>query len=93
MMLQRPPNRDRTREFAAVADRVRKTMGASASADDRTSTVGAEGAKTAAGGRERERFRQGALDRLFERERATKDDAATTRADERFEDARLTTNA
>jgi len=45
------------------------------------------------GGRERERFRQGALDRLFERERATKDDAATTRADERFEDARLTTNA
>ena len=50
MMLQRPPNRDRTREFAAVADRVRKTMGASASADDRTSTVGAEGAKTAAGG-------------------------------------------
>lgn len=50
MMLQRPPNRDRTREFAAVADRVRKTMGASASADNRTSTVGAEGAKTAAGG-------------------------------------------
>ena len=50
MMLQRPPNRDRTREFAAVADRVRKTMGASASANDRASTAGAVEANAATGG-------------------------------------------